>query len=227
MRHFAEELEGLNQALLEMSALVESSLHTAVQSLVEQDDRMARRVSEDEHLINRMELDLDARVTRLLALNQPVAGDLRFLVMCLKINTDLERMGDLAVSIAERAISLNAQRDSLGIPPALGQPLIDTPRMAGLVEDMLHRALDAFVKRDANLAKAVLPADDEVDNIRNRVYEDLIALMQREPTLVPASVNLMFVARNLERIADHATNIAEDVIYLVRGVDVRHHAIEP
>jgi phosphate transport system protein len=227
VRHFAEELEELNQALLEMSALVESSLHTAVQSLVEHDDRMARRVTEDEHLINRMELDLDARVTRLLALNQPVAGDLRFLVMCLKINTDLERMGDLAVSIAERSISLNALRGSSGHPPALGQALIETPRMAGLAEDMLHRALDAFVKRDANLAKAVLPADDEVDHIRNRVYEELISLMQREPTLVPASVSLMFVARNLERIADHATNIAEDVIYLVRGVDVRHHATEP
>ena len=226
MRHFAEELDALNQALLEMSALVESSLHTAVQSLVEHDDRMARRVTEDEHLINRMELDLDARVTRLLALNQPVAGDLRFLVMCLKINTDLERMGDLAVSIAERAISLNAMRGSSGHAQALGQPLTDIPRMAGLVEDMLHRALDSFVQRDANLAKAVLPSDDEVDHIRNRIYIDLIALMQLEPTLVPAAVSLMFVARNLERIADHATNIAEDVIYLVRGVDVRHHATE-
>ena len=226
MRHFAEELEELNQALLEMSALVESSLHTAVQSLVEHDDRMARRVSEDEHLINRMELDLDARVTRLLALNQPVAGDLRFLVMCLKINTDLERMGDLAVSIAERAISLNAIRGPQGYQPALTQALNDAPRMAGLAEDMLHRALDAFVRRDDSLARAVLPADDEVDHIRNRVYDDLIALMQREPTLVPAAVSLMFVARSLERIADHATNIAEDVIYLVRGVDVRHHSSE-
>ena len=226
MRHFAEELEEVNQALLEISALVESSLHTAVQALVEHDDRMARRVSEDEHLVNRMELDLDARVTRLLALNQPVAGDLRFLVMCLKINTDLERMGDLAVSIAERSISLNALREPAGHSQSLGQPLIDTPRMAGLAEDMLHRALDAFVKRDTGLAQAVLLSDDEVDDIRNRVYDDLIALMQREPVLVQAAVNLMFVARSLERIADHATNIAEDVIYMVRGVDVRHHATE-
>jgi len=226
LRHFAEELDELNQALLEMSALVESSLHTAVQAFVEHDDRMAGRVSEDEHLINRMELDLDARVTRLLALNQPVAGDLRFLVMCLKINTDLERMGDLAVSIADRSVSLNALRGPDGHHDALGKPLIETPRMAGLVEDMLHRALDSFVKRDAGLAQAVLPSDDEVDQIRNRVYDDLIALMQREPTLVPSAVHLMFVARNLERIADHATNIAEDVIYMVRGVDVRHHATE-
>src|SRR5262245_35909219 len=150
MRHFAEELEELKQALLEMGALVESSIHTAVQALVERDDRLARRVIEDEALINKMELDLDARVTRLLALNQPVAGDLRLLVMCLKITTDLERMGDLAVSVAERSISLNKLSSA-----KLGQPMIDTPRMAALVEDMIHRTLDAFVKRDADLASAV------------------------------------------------------------------------
>jgi phosphate transport system protein len=225
VRHFAEELEELNQALLEMSAQVESSIHSAVQALVEHDDRLARRVMEDEQTINHMELELDSRVTRLLALNQPVAGDLRLLVMCLKITTDLERMGDLAVSIAERAISLNALR-GLADPQFLGQPLSDTPRMAGLAEDMLHRALDSFVKRDADLALAVLPADDEVDRIRDRIYDDLIALMQREPKLVQPAVHLMFVARSLERVADHATNIAEDVIYLVRGVDVRHHASE-
>jgi phosphate transport system protein len=220
MRHFAEELEELNQALLEMGGLVESSIHTSVQALVEHDDRLARRVVEDETLINKMELDIDARVTRLLALNQPVAGDLRLLVMCLKINTDLERMGDLAVGIGERAISLN----KLAAP--LGQPLRDMPRMASMVEDMLHRTLDAFVRRDADLARHVLPADDDVDHIRDGVYTELIATMRRDPALVDAAVHLMFVARNLERIADHATNIAEDVIYLVRGVDVRHHSIE-
>jgi phosphate transport system protein len=167
-----------------------------------------------------MELDLDARVTRLLALNQPVAGDLRLLVMCLKINTDLERMGDLAVSVAQRAISLNK------IELMLGDPLIDTSRMAAMVEDMLHRTLDAFVKRDVELARTILPADDDVDGLRDRVYQDLIAMMRSDPVTVDAAVHLMFIARNLERIADHATNIAEDVIYLVRGVDVRHHAAE-
>lgn len=220
MRHFDEELEDLKQALLEMGALVESSIHTSVQAFIQHEDRLARRVIEDETLINKMELDLDARVTRLLALNQPVAGDLRLLVMCLKINTDLERMGDLAVSIAERAISLNR----LGAP--LGQPLVDMPRMAALVEDMLHRTLDAFVKRDADLASRILPADDEVDSIRDGVYNELIATMRSNPSLVDAAVHLMFIARNLERIADHTTNIAEDVIYLVRGIDVRHHATE-
>jgi phosphate transport system protein len=220
MRHFAEELEELNQALLEMGGLVESSIHTSVQALVENDDRMARRVVEDEMLINRMELDIDARVTRLLALNQPVAGDLRLLVMCLKINTDLERMGDLAVNVAERAISLN----KLAAP--LGQPLREMPRMASMVEDMLHRTLDAFVRRDAEQASAILPADDDVDSLRDGVYHELIATMRRDPALVEPAIHLMFVARSLERIADHATNIAEDVIYLVKGIDVRHHHAE-
>ena len=220
MRHFAVELDELNQALLEMGALVESSIHCSVQALVERDERMARRVLDDERLINRAELDIDARVTRLLALNQPVAGDLRLLVMCLKINTDLERMGDLAVNIAERALSLSKAR------PALGRALVDTPRMAQLVEDMLHRALDSFVKRDAALAQSVLPSDDEVDQLRDGVYEEMIALMRTDAELVEAAVHLMFVARSLERIADHTTNIAEDVIFLVRGVDVRHHATE-
>ena len=218
MRHFAVELEELNQALLGMGALVESSIHCSVQALVNRDERMARRVIEDEVRINQMELDIDARVTRLLALNQPVAGDLRLLIIALKINTDLERMGDLAVNIAERAISLAK------VP--LVKPLIDTPRMASLVEDMLHSSLDAFVKRDADLAEKVLPADDEVDTIRDNIYSELLDVMQSNPTVVPSAIHLMFVARNLERIADHTTNIAEDVIFLVRGIDIRHHVAQ-
>jgi len=218
VRHFAVELEELNQALLGMGALVESSIHCSVQALVNRDERMARRVIEDEVRINQMELDIDARVTRLLALNQPVAGDLRLLIIALKINTDLERMGDLAVNIAERAISLAK------VP--LVKPLIDTPRMASLVEDMLHSSLDAFVKRDADLAEKVLPADDEVDSIRDNIYSELLEVMQSNPSVVPSAIHLMFVARNLERIADHTTNIAEDVIFLVRGIDIRHHVAQ-
>ena len=218
MRHFAVELEELNQALLGMGALVESSIHCSVQALVNRDERMARRVIEDEVRINQMELDIDARVTRLLALNQPVAGDLRLLIIALKINTDLERMGDLAVNIAERAISLAK------VP--LVKPLIDTPRMASLVEDMLHSSLDAFVKRDVALAEKVLPADDEVDSIRDNIYSELLEVMQSNPSIVPSAIHLMFVARNLERIADHTTNIAEDVIFLVRGIDIRHHVAQ-
>jgi phosphate transport system protein len=214
LRHFAEELEELKRALLEMGALVEASIHCSVQALVNRDEAMARRVLEDERCINQMELDIDARVTRLLALNQPVAGDLRLLIIALKINTDLERIGDMAVSIAERAISL-----SKTIPL---KPLSDTPGMALLVEDMLHRSLDSFVREDAALADTVLPADDEVDALRDNIYSELREIMQTNPTVVPSAIHLMFVARNLERIADHATNIAENVIFLVRGIDVRH-----
>lgn len=216
MRYFAVELGELNKAILEMGTLVESSIHCSVQALVNRDERLASRVIEDECRIDQMELDIDARVTRLLALNQPVAGDLRLLIIAIKINTDLERMGDMAVNIAERAISL-----SKTLPL---RPLIDTPRMALLVEDMLHRSLDSFVMRDAALADEVLPADDDVDALRDNIYSELLQVMQMNPAVVPSAIHLMFVARNLERIADHATNIAEDVIFLVRGIDVRHHA---
>jgi phosphate transport system protein len=215
MRHFSVELEELNQSLLQMGGLVEQSIRRAVQSVVEREKEVAKQVMRDEERINQMQLEIDAGTTRLLALNQPVASDLRRLTAILKINTDLERMGDLAVNIAERAISL-ANRPKL-------KAMVDIPKMASLTESMLLRSLDAFVKGDADLATTVLLADNEVDSLRDTVYEELVGLMQREPVVVPGAVDLMFVARNLERIADHSTNIAEDVIFLVRGEDVRHH----
>lgn len=217
MRHFAQELEDVNQALLQMGGLVESSIHCSVQALEERDERLANRIIEDEPRINKMEMEIDSRVTRLLALQQPVAKDLRFLTSVLKINGDLERMGDLAVHIARRTLSM-IQR------PAV-KPLVEIPKMAALAEDMLHKSLDAFVKQDAELAESVLPADEEVDALRDQVFAELIHVMQTEPANVPSALDLMFVARHLERTADHSTNIAEDVIFLVRGEDVRHHAM--
>ena len=218
MRHFSVQLDDLIQGLLEMGGVVESSIRRSVQSLVERDRELARQVLRDESRINSMELEVDAKTTRLLALNQPVARDLRLLTAILKINTDLERMGDLAVNIAERAISLIER------PPV--KPLIDIPKMASLVQSMLLKSLDAFVKGDVELAMSVLPADEDVDLLRDSVYTELIEFMQQDGAAVPAAVDLMFVSRNLERIADHATNIAEDVIFLVKGIDVRHHALE-
>jgi phosphate transport system protein len=217
VRHFAQELEDVNQALLQMGGLVESSIHCSIQALEERDERLARRIIEDEPRINRMEMEIDSQVTRLLALQQPVAKDLRFLTSVLKINGDLERMGDLAVHIARRTLSLMQQPEV--------KPLEDIPRMAALAEDMLHKSLDAFVRQDADLADSVLPADNEVDALRDKVFAELIHVMQTEPAKVPAALDLMFVARHLERTADHSTNIAEDVIFLVRGEDVRHHAM--
>ena len=217
MRHFSVELEGLNHRLLEMGGLVESSIHHSVQALVERDKEIAKQVMRDEPRINQMQVEVDAMAMRLLALNQPVARDLRLLTAVLKINTDLERMGDLAVNIAERAMSLVSR-------PAV-KPLIDIPKMASLVQSMLLKSLDAFVRGDVELAMSVLPADDDVDMLRDSVYTELIDFMQRDVVMVPAAVDFMFVARNLERIADHATNIAEDVIFLVKGIDVRHHGL--
>jgi phosphate transport system protein len=218
LRHFSVELNELHEKVLQMGGHVESAIHRSVRALVERDPEQAGQVLRDESRINQMEIEIDNLTTRLLALRQPMAKDLRFLTAAMKINTDLERMGDLAVNIAQRALSLTAQ------PPV--KALIDIPKMAQLVESMLLRSLDAFVKGDAEIAHSVLLADDEVDALRDSVYQELVSYMQKDPTTVPAAVDLIFVARNLERIADHATNIAEDVVFLVKGVDVRHHAAE-
>jgi len=216
VRHFTLELEELNHKLLEMGGLVESAIHRSVRALTDQSRELAEQVIRDEPAINRMEMEIDGFVTRLLALRQPVARDLRFLTAALKINTDLERMGDLAMHIAERSLSL--------MNHPLVKPVVDIPQMASLAQSMLLKCLDAFVNSDAELAHSVLLADDEVDNLRDGVYAELLNVMQHDPASVPAAVDLIFVARNLERIGDHATNIAEDVVFLVKGIDVRHHA---
>jgi len=216
MLHFREELEELQNRLLEMGGLVESAIHNSVSALVERDEEKAKEVLWAEALINKKEIEIDDLATRLLALFQPMARDLRFLTSVIKMNSDLERMGDLAVNITEGALRL------MGEPSV--RPLVDIPKIAGLAESMVHRSLDAFAKRDADLARQVLLADDEVDGLRDAVYEELLHFMQEEHTTINRSVSLMFVAQNLERIADHATNIAEDVLFLVKGIDVRHHA---
>jgi phosphate transport system protein len=216
LRHFVEELDYLRSRLLEMSGLVEDSVHRSVLSLAEKDAQQAQRVLHNEAEINRMEIEIDDLATRLLALQQPMATDLRFITAAIKINNDLERMGDLAVNIVERALSL--------INEPLMKPLIDIPLMADRVQSMIRKSLDAFVKRDADLARNVLVSDDAVDELRDSIYEELVSYMERDPKTIRQAVSLMFVARNLERLADHATNIAEDVLFLVQGVDVRHHA---
>ena len=216
MRHFIEELEELQARLLEMGGLVESAVHHSVLALVERDEDLAHQVLRNEDRINRLEIEIDELAVRLLALQQPMASDLRFITAAIKINTDLERMGDLAVNIVERSIAL------MQLPPV--KPLIDIPQLAKLVESMVRNSLDAFVKREADLARSVLLSDDTVDRLRDAVTEELMSFMQKDPSVVPQSIDLILVARHLERIADHATNVAEDVLFLVKGVDVRHHA---
>jgi phosphate transport system protein len=215
MRHFVTDLTDLQNKLLEMGGLVETAIRSSTRSLVERDAGLARSVWDVEARINQMDIDVDEFATRLLATQQPVAGDLRFLTAAIKINSDLERMGDLAINIAERALSL--------IRRAEVELLIDIPHMSGVVESMVHKSLDAFVQRDAELAHSVLLSDDEVDDLKNAVYQELLAMTQEGKAPVPAAFDLIFVAHNLERIADHATNIAEDVLFLIKGIDVRHH----
>jgi len=216
MLHFREELEELQSRLLEMGGLVEAAIHNSISALVERDEDKAKEVLWAEALINQKEIEIDDLATRLLALFQPMAKDLRFLTAVIKMNSDLERMGDLAVNITEGAMRLMDEPSS--------RPLVDIPKIAGLAESMVHRALDAFAKHDADLARQVLLADDEVDRLKDGVYDELMQFMQEERTTINRSVALMFIAHNLERIADHATNIAEDVLFLVKGIDVRHHA---
>ncbi len=216
MKHFVEELEELKNRLLEMGGLVESAVYRSVVAVVEKDADQAQQVLKNEARINQLEIEIDDLATRLLATQQPMAADMRFLTAAIKINNDLERMGDLAVNIVERALSLMHE-------PVI-RPVVDIPQMAKLTESMVRKSLDAFVRADAELAHTVLLSDDAVDDLRDAIYEELTKFMKQDPENVRPGVDLMFVARNLERLADHATNVAEDVLFLVQGVDVRHHA---
>jgi phosphate transport system protein len=215
LRHFELQLESLKGKLLEMSALVENSVYRSIQAVVERNRDLAELVLDNEERINDLEIEIDEDAIRLIALQQPVAADLRLITVAVKINNDLERMGDLAVSIAERALHL--------IDAPTAEAAIDIPHIAGLVQSMVRKALDSFVNRDADLARSVLVADDEVDGLRTAHYQELIAFMEKNPGYIPQAFQLLSIVRNLERIADHATNIAEDVLFLVKGIDVRHH----
>jgi phosphate transport system protein len=216
LRHFDQELEQLKSKLLAMSALVESAVYRSITAAVQKDRALAAEVLQNEARVNRMEIEIDDQAISLLALQQPMAGDLRLITSAIKINNDLERMGDLAVNIAQRALALMEE--------PMVQPLIDIPHIGALVQNMVRKSLDAFVTKDAELALSVLASDDAVDNLRTAFFHELISFMQREPTHVPQGLNLVSIVRNLERIADHATNIAEDVLFYVKGIDVRHHA---
>lgn len=216
VRHFEQELDQLKQKLLEMSALVESAVRRSVSAVTQKDRSAAEQVLRDEVRINQIEIEIDDTAINLLATQQPVAADLRLVVAVLKINTDLERMGDLSVHIAERALSLLAE-------PMI-KPMVDISHMSSLVESMVRKSLDAFVMNDADMARSVLASDNAVDSLRTASYHELVSSMEREPANIRQALDLMGITRSLERIADHSTNIAEDVLFLVKGVDVRHHA---
>jgi len=218
-RPFEEILELLKRALEEMGALVAHSIHRSVLSLTEKNEDYANQVLRDEARVDRMEIQIDDMAASIIAREQPVARDMRFVITAIKIDTDLERMGDLAVNIAERSLSLMRQPN---LPVS-----IDLTRLSSLVETMVLKCLEAFVGRDARIARDILDSDDKIDELRNEMQRDLIELMKRDTECVQRALDHLFIARSLQRIADHATNIAEDVIFLVQGVNVRHRSAQP
>jgi len=215
---YEAELQGLRDKLLAMGGKVEAAIASSVRSITERDVELAGKVRASDAEVNRMEVEIDNACRRLLALRQPAASDLRFITTALKIVTDLERMGDLAVNIADRAQDL-AQAPQLG--PQLG-PLHDLSTLADLSEAQLRKALDAFVERDVVKAEEVMSGDDHLDALYLKLFNDLLALMIEESRVIRRATALLFAAKHLERIGDHATNVAEMVVYMVRGTDVRH-----
>jgi len=218
LRPFEEEFQSLSDTLQEMGALVAHSVQRSVLSLVEKNEDYAHQVIRDESRVDQMEIQIDEKVTSLIVREQPVARDMRLVVSAIKISTDLERMGDLAVHIAERSLSLMTQ------PPL--PETVNFGEIANLVESMVLGSLDGFVKRDAQIARGILEMDDAVDKARKAIQHQLTDLMQRDTTTIHRALDYLIIARSLERIADHATNVAEDVIFLAQGVDVRHRIAE-
>ena len=214
--HFQDELEQLKTRLLEMGGLAEERVRTAVQGLVTRDTVGIDKVLRGDEPINELHIEVDSRCFTLLALYQPMATDLRSIVAAVKINTDLERVGDLAINIAEAA-----QR-YVGHAPV--KKLIDIPRMASIAQRMLRDSLDAFVRRDTDLAQHVLNEDDALDALKTQIFRELLTYMLQDPSTIEPALDLILISRHLERIGDHATNVAEDVIFMVSAKDVRHHA---
>ncbi len=214
MAIFDEELVRLNGLVLQMGSLVEMAIKNSVQSIVERDNELARRVIDGDHQVNTLDIEIDEESIKLIALRQPKAGDLRLITTAMKITADLERMGDLAVNIAQRAIELNKE-------PVLKE-YIDIPRMREIAQGMTRDALDAFVKRDMKLAKDVIMRDDEIDDLKHKILSELLFLMTENSSIICRAMRVTFVAQYLERIADHATNMAEMVLYLIEGKIIRH-----
>lgn len=213
-RHFQDELERLKGRLLEMGGLAEDRVRLVMRAVVERKALLVDEVISGDAAINALHIEIDDRCFKLLALHQPMAVDLRAIVAAVKINTDLERVGDLAVNIAE------AVRRYLVHPPV--KQLIDIPRMADIAQGMLRDSLDAFVRRDVALAQAVLAADDALDALKTQVFRELLTYMLQDPHTIEPALDLILISRHLERIGDHATNVAEDVIFMVSARDVRH-----
>jgi phosphate transport system protein len=214
--HFQQELNKLKENLLKMAGLVERAITNAIEALVQRDTPLAEKTIVEDKAINEMEIVVDEWCLKLLALHQPLAADLRFITSAMRINTELERIGDLSVNICERVISLNQE-------PQL-KPYIDIPRMAEITKTMVKDVLDAFVRSDAKLARLVCVRDDQVDALNDQVFRELLTYMMSDPKSIARAVHLIIVSRCLERIADHTTNIAEGVIFMVKALVIKHRA---
>ena len=213
-RHFDDELKDLKAKLLRMGGMVEDQIQGALRALVDRDSFLAREIIENDHRVNALDVEVDEDCLRLLALQQPTARDLRLITTAMKISTELERMSDLAENVCERAIELNEE-------PQL-KPYIDIPRMANWALQMVREALDAFVASDAALARKVTADDDFIDDLTQQLFRELLSFMIENPQTITRAIRITFIAKYLERIADHATNVAELVVYMVEGKIIRH-----
>ncbi len=214
-RHFDEELKELKQKLLQMADIAQEMIGLAIKTLVERNTSLTQKVFEMEDRVNHIEIEIEEEALRLLALRQPIASDLRLLTAILKINSDLERIADQAVNMCETGLYLLKE-------PQL-KPLIDIPKMAECAQKMIKNSIEAFVHQDSKLAKQVCESDDVVDNLNDQVFRELLTYMMQDPKSITRAVDLILISRNIERIADHATNISEDVIFIVEGKNIKHH----
>ena len=217
-RHFVHDLDELKERLLWMGGLAERAVHQAMEAVLEAQEEPAQRVLAEENAINELQIEIDDRVMHLLALQQLMAADLRLVLAVSRINNDLERIGDQAVNISEAALRI--------VRHPRVKPYVDLPRMSELAEEMVRDSLNAVVRRDVELARSVLTRDDQVDRLRDQIFRELLTYMMGDSSVVFPAFELILVAKNLERVGDHATNIAEDVIYMVEGHDIRHPALD-
>ena len=214
MRHFDKEIEHLKELLLRMGAMVEDAISESIRALLERDSVAAQRVIDSDTAIDQMELEIDQHTIELIAMMQPAAVDLRFVAAAMKITPELERVADLAVDVCERALELNRE------PPL--KPLLDIPRLARVTQNMVRQALDAFVRRDAVLAREVIVRDDEVDLLTEQSFRELLTYMLEDSRNISRAIRLTFVGKYFERMADGATNICEMVVYLAEGKVIKH-----
>jgi phosphate transport system protein len=215
-RHVDQELKELNKSILKMGAFAEEAIYKSIEALKNRDKEMAKNVISNDNDIDKLELDIDEKCIDLIARYQPMAKDLRFITTGMKINMELERIADIAVDIAQRTLEL--------VDKPLLKPLIDIPKLATIAQNMVKMAIDAFIRGDSGLARKVLLSDSEADKLRNLIHKELVEdYMVKDGSTAPRAVQLLLIARFLERICDHTTNIAEDVIYLVQAEVVKHH----